>query len=119
LTWLLQVGAALGGLTFLGGLITALALWRRSKAEAKKTGADATSVLTDTALKAATTAIANIEKQAEKLGEQLVRTQDELEKTRDELHAVRHHMGVLEGLLREREIPVPKFVYPPTRNGAA
>lgn len=119
MTLLLQIGAALGGLSFLAGLITALALWRKSKADATKTGADATSVLTDTALKAATTAIANIEQQAAKLGQQLERTQDELEKTRDELQAVSRHMGVLEDLLRERDIPVPKFTWSPRRNGVA
>lgn len=109
MTWFLQVGAALGGLTFVSGVITAFALWRKSKAEAKKTGADAASVLTDTALKAATSAIKNMEERAQKLGEQL-------EKTQDELQAVRRHMGRLEMLLRERGVPVPDFVFPP-RNG--
>lgn len=102
---LLQVGAALGGLTFIAGIITALAMW-------KKSGADAASVLTDRALKAATTAIENVEQQAEKLGVQLERTQGELEKTRDELRAVRRHMGVLEGLLRQQGVPVPDLEWP-------
>lgn len=105
---LLQVGAALGGLTFIAGIITALAMW-------KKSGADAASVLTDRALKAATTAIENVEQQAEKLGAQLERTQGELEKTRDELRAVRRHMGVLEGLLRQQGVPVPDLDWPQLR----
>lgn len=110
MTLWLQIGAALGGLTFIGGIITALALWR-------KNGADAASVLTDRALKAAEAAITNVEKQADKLGRQLEKTQGELEKTRDELRAVRVHMDVLEGLLRERGVPVPQLVWPPQRNG--
>jgi hypothetical protein len=28
-------------------------------------------------------------------------------------------MGVLEGLLRERGLPVPELVWPPQRNGVA
>lgn len=109
---LLQLGSALGGLTFIAGIITALAVWRRAKAEASKTGADAASVLTDTALKSAAKAIANLEQQAEKLGHQL-------DKTTAELRAVRRHMGVLEDLLRERGVPVPQLSWPPQRNGAA
>lgn len=114
---LLQIGAALGGLSFIAGIITALAMWRKSKAEATKTGADATSVLTDTALKAATTAIASVQAEAEKLGRQLVKTQDELELTRDELHAVRRHMDRLETLLRAQGAEVPNFTWTPRRNG--
>jgi DNA repair ATPase RecN len=102
----LQVAAGLGGLTFIGGIITALALW-------KKNGADAASVLTDRALKAATTAITNIEQQAEKLGHQLEKTQGQLELTREELRAVRRHMGVLERLLRDQGVAVPELVWPP------
>lgn len=105
MTVLLQIGAALGGLTFIGGIITALALW-------KKNGADAASVLTDRALKAATTSIENLEKHAEKLSVQL-------DRTTDELRALRRHLGVLESLLRDRGVPVPDFVYPPQRNGVA
>jgi DNA repair ATPase RecN len=119
LTLFLQVCAGLGGLTFLGTIIGALAVWRKSKAEAGKTGADAIQVLTDNALKAATTAIENVEKQAEKLGRQLEQTQDELAKTREELVAVRQHMGVLDELLRQHQIPAPKLVWPPHRNGVA
>lgn len=110
MSWLLQVGAALGGLTFIGGIITALAMWRKS-------GADAASVLTDRALKAATEAIGQVEQQAAKLGAQLEKTRDELEKTQDELRAVRSHMVVLEGLLRARDIPVPQFTWTPRKNG--
>lgn len=110
MSWLLQVGAALGGLTFIGGVITALALWRKS-------GADATSVLTDTALKAATEAIGQVEQQAVKLGTQLEKTQGELELTRDKLQAVLRHMRILEDLLRASGVAVPDFVYPPQRNG--
>jgi DNA repair ATPase RecN len=102
----LQVAAGLGGLTFIGGIITALALW-------KKNGADAASVLTDRALKAATTAIENVEQRAEKLSQQLEKTQDQLERTQHELRAVRRHMGVLEALLRDRGVPVPELVWPP------
>lgn len=115
----LQICAGLGGLTFLGTVITALALWRKSKAEANKTGADAIQVLTDNALKAASTAIDKVEKQAEKLGQQLERTQGELAKTQNELQAVRRHMGVLEDLLREHRIPAPKLVWPSHSNGVA
>jgi hypothetical protein len=111
-TTLLQIGAALGGLTFVGGIITALAMW-------KKSGADAASVLTDRALKAATTAIEKVEQRAEKLGLQLEKTQDQLEKTQSELRAVRRHMGVLETLLRAQGVPVPELVWPPHRNGVA
>ncbi len=95
---LLQVGAALGGLTFIGGIITALALWR-------KNGADAASVLTDRALRAATTSIENLEKQ--------------LASTTAELRALRRHMSALEGLLRQRGVSVPEFDWPPQRNGVA
>lgn len=109
---LLQIGALLGGLSFIGGIITALSMWRKSKA-------DATSVLTDTALKAATSAITNIELQAEKLGAQLEKTRAELETTQDELRAVRRHMGTLETLLRAQGAEVPKFTWSPHRNGVA
>lgn len=113
----LQICAGLGGLTFIGTIITAIAMLIRSKAGATKTGADTIQVLTDNALKAASTAIGNVEKQAEKLGRQLEETQGELAKTRDELQAVRRHMGVLEQLLREHKIPAPEFVWPIGRNG--
>lgn len=116
---LLQIGALLGGLSFIGGLITALAMWRKSKAEATKTGADASAVLTDTALKAATTAIASVQAEAEKLSRQLVKTQDELELTRDELQAVRRHMDRLETLLRTTGAEVPAFTWSPRRNGVS
>lgn len=112
MTWLLQIGAALGGLSFIGGIITALAMWR-------KNGADAAAVLTDRALRAAETAITKVEQQAEKLGTQLEKTQGELEKTRDELQALRRHMGVLEDLLRAQAIPVPQFNWVPRRNGVS
>ena len=118
MTLWLQIGAALGGLSFLGTLIGALAMWRKTKAEAKKIGVDAATVLTDTALKAATEAIEHVEQQAAKLGAQLERTQGELELTRDKLHAVLRHMRVLEDLLRASGVSVPDFVYPP-RNGVA
>lgn len=108
MTLWLQIGAALGGLTFIGGIITALALWR-------KNGADAASVLTDRALKAATTAIEMVEQRAEQRAEKLGR---QLEETQDELRAVRRHMGVLETLLRQNQIPAPEFVWP-LRNGSA
>lgn len=101
---LLQIGAALGGLSFVAGIITALAMWRKS-------GADAASVLTDMALKAATSSIANLEKHAEKLSAQL-------DRTTDEMRALRAHMGVLEQLLRQHQIPAPEFVWP-RRNGVA
>jgi SpoVK/Ycf46/Vps4 family AAA+-type ATPase len=119
LTLFLQICAGLGGLTFVGGIITALAMWRRTKAEVTKSGADAHAVLTETAMRAAEKAIAKVEERAEKLGEQLDRTSDELEKTRGELQAVRRHMGVLEMLLRERGLPVPEFLWPPRRNGVS
>ena len=103
---LIEVGALLGGLTFIGSIITALALW-------KKNGADAASVLTDRALKAATNAIENLEQQAETLGKQL-------KETTGELQAMRRHLGVLETLLREHSIPAPSFDWPPAhRNGVA
>jgi hypothetical protein len=96
---LLQIGAALGGLSFVAGIITALAMWR-------KNGADAASVLTDRALRAATSSIENLEKQ--------------LERTTEELRALRRHMSVLEGLLRQGGVTIPDFDWPPTRsNGAA
>ncbi len=101
MTWILQVAAALGGLTFFGGIITALAVWRKSKSEAKKTDIDAASVLTDSALK--------IVKD--------LRT--ELRETRTEMHALREHMGTLEDLLRQRGVPVPQFRWPPQRNGVS
>ncbi len=107
----LQICAALGGLTFLGGIITALAMWRKSKAEAKKFGADAPQVLTDTALKPASVVMAELKEQAKEL-------KVELAKTRAELQAVREHMDVLEDLLRLNQIPAPKFVWP-APNGAA
>jgi hypothetical protein len=97
-TLFLQVCAGLGGLTFIGGIITALAMWR-------KNGADAASVLTDRALNAATKSIENLEKQ--------------LERTTEELRAVRRHMTVLEGLLRQSGVTVPEFDWPPRRNGVA
>lgn len=105
MTLLLQISAALGGLTFVGGLITALALWRKTSAEARKIGVDTASVLTDTALKAATRSIENLEKQ--------------LESTSDQLRALRRHMTVLEGLLRQSGVSVPEFDWPPYRNGVA
>lgn len=112
MTLFLQICAALGGFTFVGGIITALAMWRKSKAEATKAGADAASVLTDRALRAATTSIENLEKHAEKLGQQL-------DRTTDELRALRRHMAVLEALLRDRGVPVPQFDWPPQRNGVS
>lgn len=104
MTVLLQIGAALGGLSFLGGIITALAMWRKS-------GADAASVLTDRALKAATSSIENLEKRAETLSVQL-------DRATDELRALRTHLGVLEQLLRQHAIPAPDFVWP-RRNGGS
>jgi hypothetical protein len=96
---LLQIGAALGGLSFVAGIITALALWR-------KNGADAASVLTDRALRAATSSIENLEKQ--------------LERTTEELRALRRHLSVLEGLLRQSGVTIPDFDWPPPhRNGVA
>ena len=102
----LQFCAALGGLTFIATPITAVALWRKSKAEAKKINVDAASVLTDSALKVLT----SVDRRAEKLGLQL-------EETQDELRAVRSHLIVLEGLMRAHDVPVPPFVWPPQRNG--
>lgn len=110
MTLFLQICAALGGLTFLGGIITALAMWRKAKAEAGKTGADTIQVLTDNALKAASSAIENLSKQLEQ-------TQEALTETRDELQAVRRHMGVLEQVLRQHQILAPEFVWPSRRNG--
>lgn len=105
MTSFLQVCAGLGGLTFIGTIITAIAMLIRSKAGATKTGADTIQVLTDNALKAASTAIANLEKQ-------LGQTVDELAKTRSELQGVRQHMDVLEQLLRQHQIQAPQFVWP-------
>lgn len=102
MSWLLQVGAALGGLSFLGGIITALAMWRKS-------GADAASVLTDRALKANATAMEN-------LGQQLEQTQEALEETKGELQAMRRHLRVVEQLLRRHDIPAPEFEWPLRRN---
>jgi len=96
---LVQIGATLGGFTFIAGIITALALWRKTKAEVKKTDVDAASVLTDSAL--------SIVKDL----------RGELAETRQQMQALRSHMGRLEGLLRDRGVPVPDFDWPP-RNGA-
>jgi chromosome segregation ATPase len=112
LTLLLQISAALGGLTFLAGLITALAIWRKSKSEAKKIDVDAAAVLTDSAMKVLT----SVEQRAEKLGRQLEATQEKLDETQDEMRAMRRHMGVLEDLLRARGVPIPEFQWP-QRNG--
>jgi DNA repair ATPase RecN len=115
----MQAAVSLGAGGIGAKVIQVFAQRRNVKAQASKTGADTTAILTDTALKAATAAIANIEQQAEKLGAQLEKTQGELELTRDKLQAVLRHMRVLDGLLRERGVTVPEFVYPPHRNGAA
>lgn len=98
---LLQIGAALGGLSFLGTIIGALAVWRKSKAEANKAGADAASVLTDSALS---------------IVEDL---RVELRSARAEIGALRRHLSVVERLLREQGIPAPEFDWPPHRNGVA
>lgn len=106
MTVFLQISAALGGVTFLSGLITALVLWRRSKAEVKKLNVDAAAVLTDSAMKV----LQNVREEAEGL-------RKELRATRDELAGVRGQLRTVEALLRDNGIPVPTFDFPPYRNG--
>lgn len=96
---LVQIGAVLGSLTFLGTLITALAMWRKSKSEEKKTDADVVQVLTGTAL----TMVEDMRK--------------ELAAARTEMQALRSHMGRLETLLRTAGLSVPEFDWPQRRNG--
>ena len=93
---LISAGAALGGLGFIGTVITAIAMRRKVRAEADKTGADAASVLTGSAMSL-----------VEEVRADLLETQHEL-------RALRRHVGVLEGLLRVNGIPVPDFAWPPT-----
>lgn len=95
-----QIMASLGGLAFVGGIITALAVWRKSRAEAKKTDVDAVQVLTGTAL----TMVEDMRK--------------ELAAARTEMQALRTHMGRLETALRTAGMAVPEFHWP-QRNGAA
>lgn len=99
----LAVAGSAGGL--LTNVVRSLSERRKVSAEATKTGADAQAILTDTALKAATRSIESLERR--------------LEQTTTELQAVRHHMGVLEVLLRQRGVPVPDMAWPPQRNGVA
>lgn len=91
---LLQIGAVLGGLSFVGGIITAVALWRKTKA-------DAASVLTDSALSIVTD------------------LRGEIAVTRQEMRALRSHISRLEVLLRQHGVPIPDFDWPPPRNGVA
>lgn len=98
---LVQIGALSGALSFLGTIIGALAMWRKSKAEAAKTGADAASVLTGSALS---------------IVEDL---RGELRSARAEIGALRRHLSAVERLLREQGIPTPDLDWPPSRNGAA
>lgn len=112
MTWwvtLVQLAVAGGAGGLLTNVIRSLSERRKVSAEATKTGADAQAILTDTALKAATRSIENLEKHAEKLSAQL-------ERTTDELRALRGHMDVVEQLLRQHQIPAPEFVWP-RRNG--
>lgn len=96
---LVQIGAVLGSLTFVGTVITALAMWRKSKSEAKKTDVDAVQVLTGTAL----TMVEDM--------------RAELAAARQEMKALRTHMGRLETLLRAAGMSVPEYDWPPHRNG--
>lgn len=98
MTGFLQICAALGGFTFIATPITALAMWRKTKAEAKKIGVDATAVLTDSAIKL------------------LKNVQEEAEGLRRDLAAMSNQLRVVEDLLRQNGIPVPAWA--PRRNGA-
>lgn len=92
----IRVLSVLGGLGFVGAIITALSLRSKVRAEAEKTGADAASVLTGSAMSL------------------VEAVQADLKETQQELRALRRHLGVVEGLLRVNGIPVPEFAWPPS-----
>jgi len=94
---LAQVLGAMGGIAGIGGIIVALAQRRNLNAKAKKTGVDATAVLSDTAI------------------DLLNEVRRELHDTRSEMAALRDHVVRLEGLLRENGIAPPVFRWIPQR----
>lgn len=98
---LIQILTGLGGLAGLAALAAALMQRRKIQAEAEKVGADAAQVLTQTALGMLTLA------------------KQESESVRAELAALRHHVGLLEGLMRGHNITPPPFVWPQHSNGVA
>lgn len=88
--------------TLLAAIANTLMQRRKIKAEAIKYGADAAAVFTETA----TELVAPLRKE-------LSETRAELADARAEMAAMRTHLVLFEGLLREHEIPAPKFVWPP------
>lgn len=109
---LIQLAVAGGAGSLLTTAVTSFSQRRKVSAEASRAGADAVSILTDTAMKAAEKAIAEVERQAESL-------RVDLRETRDELRALRGHLVTLETLLRTTGVPVPEFAWPPRRNGVS
>lgn len=92
----IQVLSVIGGLGVPAAVVTALAMRRKVRAEAGKTGADAADVLTGSAMSYVTEVRAD------------------MAELQQEMRALRRHVGVLEGLLRVNGIPVPEFAWPPT-----
>lgn len=99
--------SVVGGIGFVGTIVTALAMRRKVRADATKAGADAAKVLGDTAASLVTEVRADM---AELRSEH----RTEINEMHGEILALRRHVGVLEGLLRRHGIPVPEFARPPT-----
>ena len=91
---LVTVLSLLGGCSFVGTGIVALANRKKVRGEAAKAGADAAAVLTESALS---------------IVDDL---RGELVSARAEIRALRRHLGVVERLIREQGLPVPDLDWP-------
>lgn len=100
--------AALGGLSFVGTAINAYAQRRAVRAQEKKTGADATAVLTETA----TELLVPLREELRMARRDNADLRRDLADTRAELGALRTHLVIVEDLLRQKKIPVPEFAWP-------
>lgn len=94
---LAQVLGTLGGVTGLGTLVVVLAQRRFINAKAKKTGVDATAVLSETAI------------------DLLNEVRRELDDYRGELAALKEHVVKLEVMIREKGGTPPTFQWQPPR----
>jgi hypothetical protein len=106
---LVTVLAGTGVLSLIGTLILTWSQRKKVRAEVERVGADASKVITESA--AGVVALVHGEMEA---------MTKELTETRREMGALRRHLAVVEGLLRDRGIPVPDFVWPERRrNGTS
>lgn len=102
----IQVLSVLGGVVSAGGIVTALSLRKKVRAEAKKTGADTAEVLAGVGADLVTEVRADMR-------ELKAEHRQEMREMQAEVRALRRHVGVLEGLLRTNGVTIPEFAWPP------